>query len=98
MKLFFNFSNNKFAIDYCGQKHLYKHAKSRYRADQEVTIYYPHLMTDTDYYFYLDDERLNVSYDNKKGIIINFIMPKHNVKLYMTSNNNISRSSKPYLD
>ncbi len=90
MGLFSGWSANRYTVDYCGQKDLYKHAKSSYRAGQEVTLYYPHIATDTDYCFYLDDERLNVSYEGKKGIAVRFTMPEHDVKLYMTSENSMS--------
>jgi len=89
MGLFSSCSANRYTVDYCGQKDLYKRAKSSYRAGQKVTIYYSHIATDTDYCFYLDDERLNVSYEDKKGIVIRFTMPKHDVKLSMTSNNSM---------
>ena len=93
MGLFSGCSANKYIVDYCGQKDLYKHAKTSYRAGQEVTIYYPHIATDTDYCFYLDEERLNVSYEGKKGFAIRFTMPEHDVKLYMTSRNSMYTSS-----
>lgn len=90
MGLFSGCSADRYTVDYCGQKDLYKHAKSSYKAGQTVTLYYPYTATDTDYCFYLDDERLNVSYEGKKGFAIRFTMPEHDVKLYMTSNNSMS--------
>jgi len=89
MGLFSSCSANKYNVDYCGQKDLYKRAKSSYRAGQEVTLYYPYIATDTDYCFYLDDERLSVSYEDRKGFAIRFTMPEHDVKLRMSSNNSM---------
>jgi len=97
MSLFSGCSANRYTIDYCGQKDLYKRAKSSCRAGQEVTLYYPHIATDTDYCFYLDDERLGVSYEDKKGIVIRFTMPEHDVKLYMTSDNTMTVLSESKL-
>ncbi len=89
MGLFFGCTANKYTVDYCGQKDMYTHAKSSYRAGQEVTLYFPYIATDTDYSFYLDDEKLKVSYDDKKGFVISFTMPEHDVKLQMTSKNSM---------
>jgi len=70
-----------YRVDYGGQKDLYKGAKDSYKAGREVTLYYMLIATDTDYFFYLDGEPIDFDYDDKKGFIIRFIMPDHNVKL-----------------
>ena len=70
-----------YRVDYCGDKDFYKGAKNSYRAGQEVTLYYTMIATDTDYSFYLDGESIKYDYDDRKGIIIRFTMPDHDVKL-----------------
>ena len=70
-----------YRVDYCGDKDFYKGAKNSYRAGQEVTLYYTMIATDTDCSFYLDGESIKYDYDDRKGIIIRFTMPDHDVKL-----------------
>ena len=70
-----------YRVDYCGDKDFYKCAKNSYRAGQEVTLYYTMIATDTDYSFYLDGESIKYDYDDRKGIIIRFTMPDHDIKL-----------------
>lgn len=77
----------KYKVDYCGQKYAYSNAKDSYKAGTEVKLYFELIATDTDYSFYLDDERLDFSYDDKKGFIITFVMPEHDVKLECDSYN-----------
>ena len=74
-------SSNKYKIDYCGSKYCYSDAKDSYRAGKEVVLYFNLIATDTDYSFKLDGESLNFTYDDKKGFIIRFTMPEHDVKL-----------------
>ena len=71
----------KYHVDYDGEKEWYENARDTYRAGETVRLYYGLMATDTDYAFYLDDERINFSYDEKKGFIIEFVMPDHDVKL-----------------
>lgn len=71
----------KYGVDYCGSKDMYRNARDSYRAGAEVTLYYEMIATDTDYFFYLDDERIRVEYDEKKGFVVRFTMPEHDVKL-----------------
>ena len=71
----------KYKVDYCGKKHLYNGAKNSYRAGEEVTVYYDMIGTDTDYTFWLDNEPLDYSYNDKNGFVITFTMPGHDVKL-----------------
>ncbi len=79
----------KYSVDYCGQKSVYSGARDSYYAGQEVKLYYSLIATDTDYSFYLDGERLNVDYDERKGFIISFTMPDHDVKLECESRNSM---------
>lgn len=80
-------STQKYQVDYCGQKILFKGAKNTYATGQEVTLYYDFIATDTDYSFYLDNEYLPVTYSDKKGFIIKFTMPDHDVKLQLHTRN-----------
>ena len=71
----------KYKVDYCGQMEDYENAKPAYRAGERVEVYYKYIATDTDYHFYLDGEEINYSYDDKKGFVISFVMPDHDVRL-----------------
>ena len=71
----------KYRVDYCGIKDMYGKARDSYRAGTEVTLYFDLIATDTDYSFYLDGERIRFEYDEKKGFVIRFTMPEHDVKL-----------------
>ena len=81
----------KFKVDYCGEKFTYKNAKDEYRAGEKVTVYYWMIATDTDYSFWLDGAELSRDYDTKKGFILSFIMPEHDVKLHCSSRNTMLR-------
>lgn len=71
----------KYQVDYCGGKAAYTNAKDAYRAGAAVKLYYDLIATDTDYRFLLDGESIPFSYDEKKGYVIEFTMPAHDVKL-----------------
>lgn len=80
----------KYAVDYCGQKSSYKGAKDSYMAGETVKLVYGMIATDTDYSFYLDDERINPDYDSKTdSYVISFTMPDHDVKLECRSYNSM---------
>jgi len=79
----------KFKVDYNGQKDSYTGAKDYYRSGEKVTVYYGFIATDTDYSFYLDGERINTGYDEKKGFVISFTMPDHDVTLVCESRNSM---------
>ena len=79
----------RYRVDYDGVKELYVGAKDSYRAGQEVTLYYTMIATDTDYSFYLDGEPIDFDYDDRKGFIIRFTMPNHDVKLEYNSKNSM---------
>lgn len=68
-------------VDYCGAKYCYSNAKDSYKAGTKVTLYYELILTDTDYSFTLDGEPVQWSYNEKKGYVIEFTMPEHDVKL-----------------
>ena len=79
----------KYQVDYCGGKDCYSNAKDSYRAGSTVTLYFELIATDTDYHFFLDGEPLPFGYDEKKGFVIRFTMPEHDVKLEVSSENSM---------
>lgn len=69
---------------------LFENVKKSYRPGETVKIYFPYVATDTDYFFYLDGERIgNYSYSDKKGFVITFTMPAHDVELTCDSRNSM---------
>lgn len=82
-------SGKKYNVDYCGQKDCYQNAKDSYKAGTKVKLYFDLVATDTDYFFYLDGERISYKYDESKGFIITFTMPEHDVKLECDSRNSM---------
>lgn len=69
--------------------------KTTYAEGEEVTVYYGMIATDTDYYFSLDcdDVELNRSYDSAKGYVFTFVMPAHDVTLSVESRNTMVNQS-----
>ncbi len=86
---FFGCSSKKYKVDYCGQEICYSNAKESYKAGSKVTLYFDLIATDTDYSFTLDGEPADWSYDEKKGFVIEFIMPEHDVILECHSKNSM---------
>ena len=82
-----NIFAKKYKVDYCGQKMAYSNAKDEYRAGEIVTLYFDMIATDTNYSFTLDGAQLMRDYDPKKGFILCFTMPDHDVKLHCSSRN-----------
>ena len=82
-------AGQRYRVDYCGQKSAYTGARNSYRAGQTVVLYYEMIATDTDYAFYLDGEALRFSYDDRRGFIIEFVMPEHDVTLECRSRNSM---------
>ena len=79
----------KYQVDYCGAKASYSNAKDSYRAGTAVTLYFEMIATDTDYSFLLDGESVPYTYDAKKGFVISFTMPDHDVTLECRSVNSM---------
>ena len=77
----------RYKVDLGDSSFCYEGVKSSYRAGEEVTLYFTLIATDTNYSFYLDGEPINYDYDDRKGFVIRFTMPDHDVKLeYQTVN------------
>lgn len=83
------FGFKKYNVDYCGRKDEFKRARDAYRAGRTVVVFYAAIGTDTDYSFYLDKERLNVTYSGNRGYKIKFKMPAHDIKLVCRSTNSM---------
>lgn len=84
---FFECGKTKYKVDYCGEMSFYDNAKETYTAGETVELYYKFIATDTSYHFYLDGEDINYNYEDKKGFVISFVMPQHDVKLECVSKN-----------
>ena len=57
----------------------FESGKNEYAAGQKVTVYYDLIATDTDYSFSSADVEFKQSYDEKKGYVLTFTMPDHDV-------------------
>jgi len=83
-------SANRYKVDLDGADFCYEGVKKSYRAGEEVTLYYTLIATDTDYSFALDGEPINFEYDDRKGFVIQFTMPEHDVTLTCNSQNSMT--------
>ena len=91
----FGCSQNKYQVDYCGEKSSYQGAKSSYKSGVEVKLYYKNFMPDREYSFYLDGEYLPLEFDTK-GAVIRFVMPEHDVKLECRTRASMSPQAPAY--
>ena len=78
----------KYKVDYCGGEFAYANAEESYRAGTEVRLIFELIATDTDYYFYLDGQPVDVTYENN-CYVITFTMPEHDVVLDYTMVNSM---------
>lgn len=78
----------KYRVEY-DSKDLYSNARDYYRAGTNVKLCFELIATDTDYSFLLDGERIPFTYDEKKGFIIEFTMPEHDVTLECETRNSM---------
>ncbi len=81
-------SGEKYRVEY-DSKACYSNARDYYRAGSKVKLYYELIATDTDYSFLLDGEAIPFTYDEKKGFVIEFIMPEHDVTLECETRNSM---------
>ncbi len=74
--------------------------KTSYAEGDKVKVYYNIIATDTDYSFYTDSEdvELKRDYDEKKGFVISFIMPAHDVALHVDSVNSMEYHPQTFND
>lgn len=68
---------------------FYKNAKDSYRVGQKVSIYYNLIATDTDYRFNVEGADYEISYNDRKGYVIEFVMPANDVYVSMSSKNSM---------
>jgi len=78
----------KYRVEY-DSKDLYSNARDYYRAGTNVKLYFKLIATDTDYSFLLDGEHIPFDYDEKKGFVIEFTMPAHDVTLECETRNSM---------
>lgn len=79
----------KYKVNYNGAMEWLIGAKEAYKAGEEVCFYFNMIATDTNYYFYLDDEQINPRYETAKGYKISFIMPEHDVSVRVDAVNSM---------
>ena len=63
---------------------------------EEVVLYFPMVATDTDYRFILDGTEIRQEYDSRKGFIIRFTMPEHDVTLRYLQRNSMNEIPEPW--
>lgn len=78
-----------YKIDYNGQKASFSNARDKYKAGEKVSLVFGMVATDTDYHFYKDGESISPVYDDKKGFVIEFTMPEHDVSIKWESKNSM---------
>lgn len=75
--------------------------KTQYAEGEKVTVIYDikYIGTDTDYSFSLDcdDVEFDRDWDSKKGYIITFRMPAHDVKVCVDSRNSMMYDPDAYI-
>lgn len=76
-----------YKVDYHGQMNRFVGAKENYAEGTEVEISYSFILTDTDYTFYVDGQKVTPEWNNKKGYIIRFNMPAHDIEVYCIEKN-----------
>lgn len=86
----------EYKVDYHGQEDLFNGAGESYKAGEKVILYYDLIATDTDYYFYVDGQEINVDWDSKKGYVIKFTMPDHDIEVYCTRVNSMANLDYDY--
>lgn len=79
----------RYKVDYCGQKSSFEGARDSYRPGDKVELKFKYIATDTDYYFYVDGERVNPDYSDRDGYVIRFSMPAHDVTVKWSSKNSM---------
>lgn len=85
--MLFEGENKKYKVDYHGQMSRFSGAKENYAEGTEIEISYSFISTDTDYIFYVDGQEVNAEWNDKKGYIIRFNMPAHDIEVYCIEKN-----------
>ena len=81
--------SKKYRVNYNDDIQWFTDAKEAYNAGEEVTFYFNMVATDTNYYFYLDEEQIYPSYETDKGYKISFTMPEHDVSVRVDAINSM---------
>ena len=84
------YEGKMYKVDYRGQMSLFEGAKESYMEGTEVEISYGLIATDTRYIFYVDGQQACVEWNDKKGYIIRFIMPAHDIEVYCVEKNTMA--------
>ena len=89
----FGCGGEKYTVNFENEftKECFDGLKDSYSEGSKVKLCYgnEYIGTDSDYSFYLDDERLSVDYKASKGYIITFSMPDHDVTLKVRHSNSM---------
>lgn len=80
-----------YKVDYHGQKNLFDGAKENYLEETEVEIAYSCIATDTDYSFYADGKEVCAEWNDKRGYIIRFTMPDHDIEVFCVEKNSMKK-------
>ncbi len=68
----------------------FKTGRTWYFPGEKVTVYYDLIATDTDYSFSIDEDvELEQDYSERRGYILTFTMPNHDVMLSVESHNSM---------
>lgn len=85
----FDFEQKSYAVDYHGQENMFQGAEKSFKAGTEVELSYGLIATDTDYSFFVDGQKVNAKWDNKRGYVVAFTMPEHDIEVYCTKRNSM---------
>lgn len=85
----FGCGKKSYNVDYCGQKNMFSGAEDSYMEGDTVELSYELIATDTDYTFFVDGQAVNAKWNVKKGYIIKFTMPDHDIEVYCTQRNSM---------
>lgn len=91
MSRLFESEKKIYKVDYRGQMNRFDGAKENYVEGTEVEILYSLIATDTDYTFYVDGQEVSVEWNDKKGYIIRFTMPNHDIEVYCNEKNSMGK-------
>lgn len=76
----------KYTLNYDGA--FFESEHTQYAPGEKVTVRYDTIATDTDYYFYIDDDvEMKTSFDG--GYVFTFVMPAHDVTIHEESHNSM---------
>ena len=79
--------DKKYTLDFGGKEYAFAGGKGAYDAGETVALYYVMVGTDTDYYFYIDDEEIHPKYEEGKGYALRFVMPARDVRVSVEEKN-----------